>query len=88
VPETLLGGKFPNAVLFAYDTATRAFSTQSVETILNIPFGTSGFDYTLAVGTLASGSAYLMELSWPGAYVLDGNSGGFCGMTKHWTYTL
>jgi len=85
VPSSLLS-QYPNAVLYGYDTVTVAFSTQSAETILNFPFATSGFDFTLPVGALTSGNGYLMELSWPGTYLLDGNSGGFCGMTKHWTY--
>ena len=84
----LLGGMAPNAILFGYDSATHAFSTQSAEALLNIPFTTAGFDVTVPEGTVASGNSYLMELTWPGAYFLDGNSGGFCGMTKHWTYAL
>jgi len=82
----LLGGMAPNAILFGYDSGTHAFSTQSAEILMNFPFTTAGFSFTVPVGTPASGDSYLMELTWPGAYLLDGNSGGFCGMTKHWTY--
>lgn len=56
VPTSLLS-RYPNAVLYGYDTATAALSPQSAETIVNFSFTTSGFDYMLPVGTVASGNA-------------------------------
>ena len=88
LPASLLGGMSPNAILFGYDLSTHAVSTQSAEALLGFAFTTKGFDFTLPVGTPAAGNGYLTQLTWPGTYLLDGNSGGFCGMTKHWTYTI
>jgi hypothetical protein len=30
--------------------------------------------------------AYLLDLRWPGPWVIDGQTGGFCGLAKRWTY--
>ena len=30
--------------------------------------------------------AYLLDLRWPGVFILDGQTGGFCGLAKRWTY--
>jgi hypothetical protein len=28
-----------------------------------------------------------LQLQWPGVFILDGQSGGFCGLTKRWFYS-
>jgi hypothetical protein len=30
--------------------------------------------------------AYLMDLRWPGQWIIDGETGGFCGLAKRWAY--
>jgi hypothetical protein len=30
--------------------------------------------------------ANLLDLRWPGPWVIDGQTGGFCGLAKRWTY--
>ena len=40
----------------------------------------------LAVQPTAS-TGYVAELSYPGIYVLDGNSGGYCGRVQRYEFT-
>jgi hypothetical protein len=73
---------YPQATLYGYDPATRALVASGSPQ--NIPPG----PVNLNVPVLAtSAGAYLMDLRWPGQWVIDGQSGGFCGLVKRWTYT-
>jgi K319-like protein len=76
-----LSQTFPQAILLGYDRATRKLSPPSVA--INLPPGP--LDVNVPVSPSA-GDAYLMQLQWPGIFILDGQSGGFCGLQKRWTY--
>ncbi|MFL5249623.1 MAG: PKD domain-containing protein [Myxococcales bacterium] len=77
----LMNGIFPQATLFGYNRATRTLAP-------------SGSPVNIAPGPLAltvpvtatTGDAYLLDLRWPGHFILDGQTGGFCGLAKRWTY--
>ena len=77
-----LTGVFPQATLYGYDPATRALvPSGSPQNIAPGPV-------SLGVPVLATtAGAYLMDLRWPGHWVIDGETGGFCGLVKRWTYT-
>jgi hypothetical protein len=72
---------FPQATLFGYDRATRRLAP-------------SGSPHDIGAGPVhitvpvqpTTADAYLLDLRWPGVYVLDGQTGGFCGLAKRWTY--
>jgi hypothetical protein len=82
VGVAIAAGNFPQATLFGYDRATRTF----------LP---SGSPHNVAPGpvsitlpvTPTTGDAYLLDLRWPGTFILDGQTGGFCGLAKRWTYS-
>jgi hypothetical protein len=82
VGVVIAAGNFPQATLFGFDRATRTF----------LP---SGSPLNIAPGPLSTtvpvkpttGDAYLLDLRWPGTFILDGQTGGFCGLAKRWTYT-
>ncbi|MFL5389582.1 MAG: hypothetical protein ACJ79C_12705, partial [Myxococcales bacterium] len=77
----LMNGIFPQATLFGYDRASRTLAP-------------SGSPHNIAPGPLnvtvpatpTAADAYLFDLRWPGHFILDGQTGGFCGLTKRWTY--
>ncbi|MFL5442692.1 MAG: PKD domain-containing protein [Myxococcales bacterium] len=77
----LMNGIFPQATLFGYDRASRTLAP-------------SGSPHNIAPGPLnvtvpvtpTTADAYLFDLRWPGHFVLDGQTGGFCGLTKRLTY--
>ncbi len=78
----MMASIFPQATLYGYDPATRALVASGSPQ--NIPPG----PVSLNVPVLAtSAGAYLMDLRWPGPWMVDGQSGGFCGLVKRWTYT-
>lgn len=72
---------FPQATLYGYEPATRSLVASGSPT--NIPPGP--LDMSLAVLATAA-PAYLLDLRWPGSWVIDGQTGGFCGLAKRWTY--
>ncbi len=75
-------GVYPQATLYGYDPATRALvASGSPQNILPGPVSQ---DVPVLATTAA---AYLMDLRWPGHWVIDGETGGFCGLVKRWTYT-
>jgi hypothetical protein len=81
VGVAIAAGNFPQATLFGFDRQTRTF----------LP---SGSPHNVAPGpvsitlpvTPTTGDAYLLDLRWPGTFILDGQTGGFCGLAKRWTY--
>jgi hypothetical protein len=77
----LMASKFPTATLFGYDPATRMLSGSGSPRL--IPPGPLSLD--VPVTTTTSG-AYLLDLRWPGQFVLDGESGSFCGLAERWTF--
>ena len=78
----LMASIFPQATLFGYDPGTRSLVPSGSPH--NI--GPGPLDTTVPV-TATGGGAYLLDLRWPGQFVLDGETGGFCGLAKRWTYT-
>jgi len=72
----------PSATLWGYEPCTRAHSGYGSPH----PIGAGPLDLDVPVcdGTCAAtdASAYLLDLRWPGQLVLDGQSGGFCGLAK------
>jgi hypothetical protein len=79
IPE--LQSIFPQAQLFGYDRATRTLAPSGIAH--NIVPGP--LDVTVPV-TPTAADAYLLDLRWPGTWILDGQTGGFCGLAKRWTY--
>ncbi|HEY6808489.1 MAG TPA: hypothetical protein VI160_06845, partial [Gemmatimonadales bacterium] len=79
IPE--LSSIFPQAQLFGYDRATRALAPAGAA----VTIAPGPLDVTVPV-TVTSAGAYLLDLRWPGQWVLDGQTGGFCGLAKRWTY--
>ncbi|HEY6908405.1 MAG TPA: PKD domain-containing protein [Myxococcales bacterium] len=77
----LMASIFPQAQLFGYDRATRGLLPSGAA--VNIAPGP--LNVTVPV-TPTTGDAYLLDLRWPGVFVLDGQTGGFCGLAKRWTY--
>jgi hypothetical protein len=71
----------PQVDLFGYDRATRSLvpSGGPINVILE------PLDMTVPV-TPTAGDAYLFQLEWPGTFIVDGQTGGFCGLQKRWTY--
>jgi len=76
-----LTGVFPQATLHGYDPATRALVPSGSPQ--NIGPGSLSIDVPVLS---TSAGAWLMDLRWPGAWVIDGETGGFCGLAKRWTY--
>ena len=77
-----LAGIYPQAMLWGYDPATRALVASGSPQ--NIPPGPVSLDVPVLA---TSAAAYLLDLRWPGHWVIDGETGGFCGLAKRWTYT-
>jgi len=79
----IAAGNFPQATLFGYDRASATISPSgSPHNIAPGPV-----NVTLPVTPAATGDAYLLDLRWPGTFILDGQTGGFCGLAKRWTYS-
>ena len=72
---------FPAATLYGYDPATRTLSPSGAPQLI----GPGPLDITVPV-TATSAPEYLLDLRWPGHWVIDGETGGFCGLAKRWTY--
>jgi hypothetical protein len=77
----LMANIFPTVQLFGYDRATRTLAPSG--TAQNIAPGP--LDVTVPV-TPTAADAFLLDLRWPGVFILDGQTGGFCGLAKRWTY--
>lgn len=73
---------YPSALLRGLDVAAR---TPSVEAVSHRVIPRQATSVVLDVGATDLGG-YLAELSWPGKYVLDGTSAGFCGRVKRLVY--
>ncbi len=80
IPE--LSSIFPQVTLFGYDRATRTLAPSGAPIII----AAGPLDVTVPV-TATAADAYLLDLRWPGQWVLDGQTGGFCGLVKRWAYT-
>jgi len=80
----LMAGTFPTAQLFGYDPATRTISGFMSAQNLVTP-GPLSIDLPVTPG-VNTAPATLMELRWPGPWLQDGESGGFCGLVKRWVY--
>jgi hypothetical protein len=69
-----------SALLWGYDSATNSLGNA----VTFVPVvGTLGT--TIAVGP-ADSPGYAVEVSWPGQYLLDGQSGGQCGRVKRMAF--
>src|SRR3954469_11116832 len=79
----IVASVFPQATLFGYDRASRNIVASGGPH--NI--GPGPLSITVPVTPAAAGDAYLLDLRWPGIFILDGQTGGFCGLAKRWTYT-
>jgi hypothetical protein len=77
----LMASKYPEATLYGYDPATRSLAPAGAPMFL-AP-GPLSVDVTAAP---TAAPAYLFDLRWPGQLVLDGETGGFCGLAKRWAY--
>jgi hypothetical protein len=77
----IVASEFPQASLFGYDRATRSLRPSGSPA--NI--GPGPLNITLPV-TPTVGDAYILDLRWLGTFILDGQSGGFCGLAKRWSY--
>lgn len=77
----MMAGKFPQAMLLGYDPATRALSGSGAAAL--IPPGPLSLDLPV---TATGAAQYLVDLRWPGQWIVDGETGGFCGLAKRWTY--
>ena len=73
---------FPLTVLSSYDIASNTATGGVGSQFIN----QSSVGATLAVKPAAS-TGYLAQLSYPGVYVLDGNSGGNCGRVQRAVFT-
>jgi len=76
-----LAGSYPTAMLSGYDPATRALLPGGGPVLISP--GPLALDVTVAP---TAGAAYLLDLRWPGAWVVDGQTGGFCGLAKRWMF--
>ncbi len=79
IPE--LSSIFPQVQLFGYDRATRTLAPSGTAKII----APGPLDVTVPV-TATAADAYLLDLRWPGTWIIDGQTGGFCGLAKRWTY--
>jgi hypothetical protein len=73
---------FPQATLIGYNRAAGTLAPSGGPH--NI--GPGPLSITVPV-TPTAADAYLLDLRWPGVFILDGQTGGFCGLAKRWTYT-
>jgi K319-like protein len=80
----------PQAMLFGYDPATQALagygSPQPIQP------GSLSVDVPVCQGSggtcaATTAPAYLLDLRWPGQRILDGETGGFCGLAKRIFFT-
>lgn len=72
----------PTARLFGYNLATGAAG----EFVGGSDLSQSSLGTSIPVGPTTS-TGYISELRYPGVYLLDGNSGGYCGRAQRYTYT-
>ena len=72
----------PVARLFSYDLAGGSVTGFVGQSFL----GQASTDTAVAVQPTNS-TGYVAELRYPGVYLLDGNSGGYCGRAQRYTYT-
>jgi hypothetical protein len=73
----MMASKYPEVTLYGYDPDTRSLAAAGGPTFL--PPGPLSVDVAVAP-TVAP--AYLLDLRWPGQWVIDGETGGFCGLAK------
>jgi hypothetical protein len=76
-----MNGIYPTAMLWGFDPATRSLVPSGSPHL--IPPGP--LDVALPVLDTTA-PAYLLDLRWPGPWVIDGETGGFCGLAKRWEY--
>ncbi len=77
----LMASIFPSATLYGYDPATRALS--GAGSPVYVARGPLSVNVPLAA---TAAPAYLLDLRWPGPFVLDGETGSFCGLAKRWAF--
>ena len=73
----------PQAILSNYDVATGTIGPRLATFQM---YDQTTQSAQLAVQPTAS-TGYVAELSYPGIYVLDGNSGGYCGRVQRYEFT-
>ena len=77
-------------MLWGYEPATRALVGYGSPLVVGTP---NGFNVDVpvcassGVCTATTAGAYLLELRWPGQGVLDGQTGGFCGLAKRFFFS-
>jgi len=77
----LMANILPQVMLFGYDAATRSLAPSGSPR--NISPGPLSVEVAV---TPTAAEGWLLDLRWPGPFVLDGQTGGFCGLAKRWTY--
>ncbi len=79
----LAGGPFPRATLMGYDPGTGRLPLGNLGDAL---VGAGQLGVTVPVVPQSTTSEYMMDVRWPGFWQPDGETGGFCGLAKRWTY--
>ncbi|HET9553315.1 MAG TPA: hypothetical protein VFP50_10135 [Anaeromyxobacteraceae bacterium] len=77
-----MANTYPTATLYGFDPAARTLSAA----LPAHPIGPGPLAVDLTAPASAA-PAWLLDLRWPGPWVIDGETGGFCGLAKRFTWT-
>jgi hypothetical protein len=77
-----MANTYPTATLYGFDPAARTLS--AALPARNLGPGPLAVDLTAPE---SAAPAWLLDLRWPGPWQLDGETGGFCGLAKRFTWT-
>ena len=80
----------PLATLYGYEPCTQALVGYGAAH--PIPPGPLNLDVPVCQSgtgscTATTASGYLLDLRWPGHFIIDGQSGGYCGLAKRFFFT-